>query len=230
MKRAILISAAVLLALSACGKKTDTAATGTATPTSASTSASASAPPSLLNPPPRKPGLWVQTVSSDRMKSGGQAMKQSIKMCLDATTEQKMKWWGSNAGPGKRDCQQQAIKPHLGGGWDFHSVCNMGESGTVTSDGAMRGDFGSHYTVELTSNTTGSPMPQANGAHKMTIEATWTGPCPADMKPGDMEMPGGLKVNLTDRANGQPGHLTGADIAKMRARAEAMAKAHAEQH
>jgi hypothetical protein len=230
MKRAILISAAAVLALAACGKKTDTAATGTAAPTPTSTSVSASTPPSLLNPPPRKPGLWVQTVSSDRMKSGGPGMKQSIRMCLDAATEQKMKWWGSNAGPHKPDCQEQSFHPHLGGGWDFHSVCNMGESGTVTSDGAMRGDFGSHYTVEMTSTTAGSPMPQANGSHKMTIEATWTGPCPADMKPGDMEMPGGFKVNLTDGASGQPGKVTGADIAKMRAQAEAMAKAHAEQH
>jgi hypothetical protein len=166
------------------------------------------------------------------MTSGGPGIKQSIRMCLDAATEQKMKWWGSNAGPGKRDCQQQSFHPHLGGGWDFHSVCNMGESGTVTSDGAMRGDFGSHYTVELTSNTTGSPMPQANGSHKMTIEATWTGPCPADMKPGDMELPGGMRINTT---TGGPaglhagGHMTSEDIAKLRAQAMAMAKAQHEQ-
>ena len=172
-----------------------------------------------MTPPPRKPGLWTQTVTTAEMK-------QSTKICLDASTEQKMKLWGAQAG--KSDCSQQSMTPHLGGGWDFHSVCNMGQSGTVTSDGTARGDFNSHYTVEVTSTTTGGPMPQANGVHKISIEATWQGPCPADMKPGDMEMPGGMKINMNDAMSGKGpmgGHApSAADIAKLRAQAIEMAK------
>jgi hypothetical protein len=218
MKRVILVSSVALLALGACGKKTDTAATG------AATSATATAPAPMM-PPSRKVGLWTQTVSTGQMK-------QAVKMCLDATTEQKMKWWGSSA-PGKSsNCEQESITPHLGGGWDFHSVCKMGESGTVTSDGTARGDFGSHYVVEVNSVTAGSPMAQANGAHKITIEATWTGPCPADMKGGDMDV-NGFKINMTAGADGKPGgvtmpnggHVSSADIAKYREQAKAMAAA-----
>jgi hypothetical protein len=176
------------------------------------------------DPPPRKVGLWTSTISSDKMK-------QSIKQCLDATTEQKMKWWGSNASGKSSNCEQETITPHLGGGWDFHSICKMGESGTVTSDGSMRGDFGTHYTVDVNSVTAGSPMAQANGPHKMSIEATWNGPCPPDMKPGDMEV-GGFKINMTQGADGKPGmtlpnggHVSSADIAKYREQAKAMAAA-----
>jgi hypothetical protein len=36
------------------------------------------------------------------------------------------------------------------------------------------------------------------------MEATWQGPCPADMKPGDMAMPNGMKINMMDMAARRP--------------------------
>jgi hypothetical protein len=30
------------------------------------------------------------------------------------------------------------------------------------------------------------------------IEAAWQGACPSDFKPGDMEIPGGVRINLLD--------------------------------
>jgi hypothetical protein len=214
------VAIAALLGLSACAKKTETAATGEA----ASATATASAPPAPLTPPSRKAGLWEQKISTA-------GMNQSMKMCLDEAVEQKMKWWGSQA-PGKADCAEQKITPHLGGGWDFHSVCKMGESGTITSDGQATGDFNSHYKVEISSQTSGSPMPQANGPHKTTIEATWQGPCPAGMVGGDMEMPGGMKINMLHAMDsaaslqrGPDGRPTPESMAKLRAQAVEMAKA-----
>jgi hypothetical protein len=35
-----------------------------------------------------------------------------------------------------------------------------------------------------------------NGTHDMTLEASWQGPCPAGMQPGDMLLPGGMKNNM----------------------------------
>lgn len=35
-----------------------------------------------------------------------------------------------------------------------------------------------------------------NGSHDIDITATWAGACPAGVVPGDMMMPGGLKVNV----------------------------------
>jgi hypothetical protein len=222
MKRTILIRGglicgAAVLALGACSKKTETAATGTTAPASANAPASSSGPIGPAGLPSRKAGLWEQTVNSDKMH-------QTISMCLDAAFDQKMKIWGSQAG--KSECQEQKISRRLGGGWEFHAVCPMGESGTVTSDGQVSGDFGSHYTVDVTSTTAGSPMAQANGMHKITIEASWKGPCPADMKAGDMLLPGGMKFNMLTGANGAGagGHMTSADIARMRTQAMEMKK------
>jgi hypothetical protein len=239
MKRATAILGGVavvgLLALAGCGKKG-----GEGDVTSVAIVKPAAAP---MTPPPRKAGLW-------EMKIATSGMSQTMKQCLDEATEQKMKWWGSQAQKsGNSDCEQETITPHAGGGWDFHAVCKMGESGTITSDGQATGDFSSHYKVEVNSVTTGSPMAQANGAHKTTIEAAWTGPCPADMRAGDMEMPGGMRINMADAMSGKPGgaagpggmdmaklraqaasgHMDAETIAKMRAQAKAMAAAAKEQ-
>jgi hypothetical protein len=212
------MSVLALLALAACGKKTETAAT-VATTKSVDLTAPAAGP---LTPPPRKPGLWVQKVSMAEMQ-------QSTRMCLDEATDKQMAWSGSQAA--KSNCEQQQITQHLGGGWDFHSVCKSADGATITSEGLASGDFNSHYKVDVTSTTSGGPMPQANGVHKMAIEATWSGPCPAGMRPGDMEMPGGLKINMNDMMSGKgpsgmtPGHApSAAEIAKLRAQAMEMAK------
>lgn len=223
----VLAGAASLLALAACSKKTETAATGApadanATAPVSSSASSSAAPSGAFTPPSRKPGLWEQTIAL-------QTMKQTTSICLDETVDQKMKWWGSQAGKGKQDCSEQSVKPHMGGGWEFHAVCKMGESGTVTSDGQATGDFGSHYTVDVTSTTAGSPMAQANGVHKIKIDAVWKGPCPADMRPGDMTLPGGMKMNMIDVMDGKGpamagGHMSPAEAAAMRKQAMEMAK------
>jgi hypothetical protein len=184
--------AVALLALAACQRKTQTAAaTGAAAPAAAMAPARPVAP---LAPPPRRPGLWDQKLSTGQMQ-------QSTKICLDPATDRQMAWWGSQA-PGA-SCAEQKITPHAGGGWNFHSVCRSPGVGTTTSDGTATGDFASHYKVEVTSTTVGGPMPQANGTHKIGIEATWQGPCPTGMRPGDMQMPGGLRINMNDLMSGR---------------------------
>lgn len=219
MKRVVLISGMAVLALGACSKKTETAATGTAAPANAT--ASAPTPSGPMSMPTRKPGLWEQKMTSEKVN-------QTMSMCIDTALDEKMKVWGSQTG--KSECAEQTIKTHLGGGWDFHAVCKMGESGTVTSDGSATGDFNSHYKVEVNSVTAGSPMPQANGPHKFLIEATWKGPCPADMKPGDMKLGNGMTINMSGggaSVSGMGGKhdYSAADIAKMRAQAKEMAAA-----
>nr|QQZ49522.1 hypothetical protein JKL49_21540 [Phenylobacterium glaciei] len=37
-----------------------------------------------------------------------------------------------------------------------------------------------------------------NGPHKITVEAAWQGACPEGYKPGDMSLPGGIKINILD--------------------------------
>ncbi len=228
MKRAILLAAgtAAMLALGACSKtetKTTETANGTTTTTTTTTGGSAAV---TTMPPARKAGLWEQTMSMPQMT-------QTTKMCLDEATETKMKWYATE-NHGRSDCSEQSVSSKLGGGWTFHSVCNVGDGGKVVSDGSATGDFGSHYHVDITSTMTGGAMAQANGTHKIAIDAVWKGPCPAGMKGGDIEMPGGMKINMLDAANPAasggaphygPGHMPSqAEIAKMRAQAMEMAK------
>jgi len=214
MKHAIAISTLALIALGACSKKPEIAASAPARAAPASGPAASPA-----GPPSRKAGLWTQSIVSDKMQ-------QTIKMCLDAAADAKMKWWGSSQAGRSASCTEEKVTPRLGGGWDFHSVCRTGATGTVTSDGSAMGDFGSHYKVEVNTVTAGSTMQQANGPRTVSIEATWEGPCPADMKPGDIELPGGMRLNAMGEMSGGPsGRVTSSDIAKMRAQALAMARA-----
>jgi len=222
MKRLIWVSAVALVALAGCAKKTDTAGGAAA---NASATAPESKPAAALTAPTRRAGLWEQTMHM-------REMTQTTRMCLDDATEQKMKWWATeqHADKSENPCTEQSVTPKLGGGWSFHSVCKMGESGTITSNGEATGDFGSHYTLKITSVTTGSSYPQANGTHEMTMEGTWKGACPAGMKGGDIQLANGMTFNATEGASGfkgsgPGGHMTSADIAKLRAQAREMAKA-----
>ncbi|HEY0437305.1 MAG TPA: SIMPL domain-containing protein [Phenylobacterium sp.] len=229
MKRAWLTCGCAALALAACSKTgTKAAADG-----GAAAAPVASAAPTSSSPPARKAGLWEQSMSMSLPSGEKHQIAQAIRTCVDAASEAKLKWWATENRPGKTMCSEESVTPKLGGGWAFHSVCNMGDSGKVASDGEATGDFGSHYRVDVTSVTTGSAMAQSNGTHKMAIEATWKGACPADMKPGDVEMPGGMKINLVDAANGagatvngiRPGQRpTPEQMAQMRAQAMEMAR------
>jgi hypothetical protein len=232
MRRTILVAGACLLALAACSKSETAKVTEktTTTAVNAATGQASGGTTEVAAAPTRKAGLWEQTINSERMK-------QTISMCVDEATEQKARWWSSERGhgPGQTDCTDQKFSRTLTGGWQIHSVCKV-EGMTVTTDGAATGDFGSHYHVELTSVTTGSSMPEANGTHKMSMDGVWKGPCPAGMVGGDMVLPGGMKMNVLNPAAGpsmpgmKPGERpTAAQIQQMRAMAEKM-KAQSEAH
>ncbi len=214
MKRAIGISALAVLALAACGKKE------TAGPAAPSQMAAApEAAPAPMTPPRRKVGLWEHTMHMAQMT-------QTSRICFDDAVNDKMSLWGQQAG--KEACKEQSITPKLGGGWTFHSVCEMGSGGKVVSDGETSGDFNSHYTVKVKSVTTGAQAAQMNGDHEMTLEATWKGPCPADFKPGDMEV-NGMKINMLSMTPDMPamkGHRPSPEqIAAIRKQMEATIKA-----
>jgi hypothetical protein len=213
MKR-VLVSAACVLALAACSKKPASAPDAS----SAAAPAVASAPAAPMTPPERKAGLWEQ-----KMSTAG--MTQVSRICFSDEVNKKMSLWGQQAGDDQ--CTSKSVTPTVGG-WKFASTCNMGSGGTIVSTGEAKGDFGSHYTVDIKSSTTGAAAPQMNGEHAMTLEATWKGPCPADFKPGDMELPGGMKINMLTMGAGAPGPTGGKpsaeQVAAMRRMIEAQKK------
>lgn len=180
--RALAMVCAGALALGACGKKDDAGKAGDAM----AVNAAAPTATTPATPPKRKPGLWKQTVSAA-------GSTQETRLCLDEATEAKMTLWGQAVG--KDICAKNTISP-APGGWKVESDCDFGEAGRNVSTGTITGDFGTKYVLKMTTTTTGAKMAQANGTQEMEMTGVWEGACPADMKPGDMTLPGGMKVNI----------------------------------
>ena len=150
--------------------------------------------PALADPiemPSRKPGLWELKLD----KAGAQTMQQ----CTDATTEKEM---ASTFGPmAKEMCSRQEMKK-TAPGLVVDSTCKIGNM-TSVSHTEFNGDFNSAYTVTTTSKNSGGPagMPAET---TNVLEAKWIGPCKADQKPGDILMPGGMKMNIKDMTAMRP--------------------------
>jgi hypothetical protein len=189
----LVFAAAALAVVAGCNKKSDESAapaspTG-AVPAAQVPTAAPSTPGAPATPPQRTAGLWEQTVST-----GG--MAQTSTLCVNAVVEEKLGWWGQQAT--KNGCSQSSFTPRPGG-WTFSSTCDLGPSGKTVSNGVATGDFNSAYQLDMTGKTTGATSPHMNGEHKINIKAAWKGPCPADMRPGDMVLgAGGVKMNLLD--------------------------------
>lgn len=150
--------------------------------------------------PPRKPGLWEMRMSIDGMKMPPQLAQH----CIDAETDKLM----NDAGNGmqKEMCQKHDMSKS-GDTLVVDSVCNIGGVNTTTR-AEITGNFDSAYTVKVHSKREDSPagkkMP-GPPEMKMTIEAKWTGECKKGQKPGDMIMPGGVKINVRDMQKLQAG-------------------------
>jgi hypothetical protein len=140
------------------------------------------APVTSLN---RKPGLWSLEVEADGTKGPG-----VVKQCVDATTDARMMQMASQSG--SENCSKQELTKDASG-YSFHAECSMSGSKMV-SRGRFTGDFESKYVGEV--ETTFNPPLFGKASSKTLITAQWQGPCPSDMKAGDMAMPNGMKLSL----------------------------------
>lgn len=139
--------------------------------------------------PTRKPGLWQMTMTFE----GHGLPQQTIKQCIDASTDKMMNSMGgqmSNQACSKQDVQR------VGDTIVVDSVCKTGSHNTTTH-AVVSGDFNSDYTVQVASKQD-VPSTPGGGAMKMTIAAKWLGSCAGDQKPGDMIMGNGMKMNIRD--------------------------------
>lgn len=186
------VSAAAILAtgvlgLTACQKS---GADTSEDPAAAPSAGPASAP---AGTPRLRAGLW-------RVTMGGEAPAGETRMCLDDALQARMSVIGSQASAGA--CQQSVVTPRLGGGYSFRTVCDataMG-GGRSVSEGEITGDLTTSYASHSTVTTEGAPAAQMNRAVTVTAEGAYLGPCPADMKPGDLEMEGGMRFNMAEMA------------------------------
>ncbi|MBR1250997.1 DUF3617 family protein [Bradyrhizobium sp. AUGA SZCCT0169] len=144
---------------------------------------------SAVELPVRKAGLGEMKV----VQTGSPVPEMTMQQCTDATTDKDM---STSFSPMTKDaCSKNDIQK-TATGYVTDSVCGFGGM-SVKSRAEITGDFNSAYTVKSTSNSTGAPagVPRDSTA---TIEAKWLGACKADQKPGDIIMPGGMKINLKD--------------------------------
>ena len=137
--------------------------------------------------PLRKAGLWEMKV----LRTGSPVPDMTMQHCTDASTDKQM---STSFSPGKETCAKQDIQK-TSTGYVSESVCTVAGM-TVTSHGEITGDFNSAYTVKSTAH-----IERAGGQVRdstTSIEAKWLGACKADQKPGDIMMPGGMKMNIND--------------------------------
>lgn len=138
--------------------------------------------------PTRKSGLWEIKLAT---AAGGATPGVTMQQCTDETTDKQLTA-RFNAAPSasctKHDLQKTAD------GYVMDSECG-GSGVTMTSHAEIIGDFNSAYTMKVSSKHTGPGMSRDTN---VTVEAKWLGACAADQKPGDIIMPGGVKMNVKD--------------------------------
>lgn len=182
--RAVPVFCLVALTLAACDRREKSAAPES--PTAAPAPASAPVP----TRPVRKPGLWETSASIE-----GVDTVFTSRLCVDERTDEKLAL--ASAQPGAGECKSTQTR-EADGSWRFSSVCDLGSGGRATTTGTAAGDFASRYEVRAETTTEGAAVPQMNRSARMTMQATWRGACPADMRPGDVSIAGIGTVNLAD--------------------------------
>jgi hypothetical protein len=138
--------------------------------------------------PVRKAGLWEMKM----VRTGGAVPDMTMQHCTDASTDKQM---STSFSPGKETCSRQDIQK-TAAGYVSDTVCSVAGM-TITSHAEITGDFNSAYTVKSTSHSEGGVTGKSHDS-TTTIEAKWLGACKADQKPGDIVMPGGMKMNVMD--------------------------------
>jgi hypothetical protein len=138
----------------------------------------------------RKPGLWEVS-----MTAAGKPIPTSMKQCADEATDATMMQMSEMQA---QNCKMNDFSM-TEAGYTFRSECEM--AGTkVVSQGTFSGDFDKEYNGEI--NTTMTPPLFGRGETKSTMTAKWLGECPEGMKPGEMELDNGMKMNLEQAKQG----------------------------
>ena len=179
-----------VLGLSACNKPATPAdgSVGATTPPADAPAAMASDPLAAVDTGPGlKAGLWQSTMNMPGMTSGMES-----KMCLDEGLTKKFTEMGSS-NPGNMDCAPTSAT-RSGNVVDINTQCKINGKTANTKMHMEMGDGSYRQTIET------SYDPPMGEPTKITIDGKYLGACPATMRAGDMEMMGGIKMNMYDLA------------------------------
>jgi hypothetical protein len=153
--------------------------------------------------PHRKPGLWEQTLVSDRLPA-----PLVTKWCFDAASDRQMPVLGrrqrngGGAGGPAPTCKMSLTKN--GDSYVSDSQCSRGGA-TMVNHSVVSGDFEAQYTITSTLTIQGAPDPARNGQHGSKTTAVYKGECPPELQPGQVEMPNGEVVEMASMRGGFAG-------------------------
>jgi hypothetical protein len=136
--------------------------------------------------PHRKPGLWQVTMSMQ-----GTSRPPTIsQFCIDAQTESALLNKGQSAM--KKMCSRHSLSIS-GNVATMDNTCKFGHSvqtthstTTFAGDTAYHSDTRAHYAPALFGKVDMSTIQ----------DGKWMGACPRGMHPGDVLMPGGVKMHM----------------------------------
>jgi len=137
--------------------------------------------------PARKPGLWEVSMHMDAVN----APTEVTKLCLDAATDAAMQ----GLAPTSSNCGKKEMRRD-GDVVTSDSVCKFGGT-EMTSHAVATFSGDTAYHVEIT--TQYNPPMKGRGESTITQDAKWVGACPADMRPGDVIAPNGMRMNMMER-------------------------------
>jgi hypothetical protein len=157
--------------------------------------------------PTLKSGQWEMTTSGTGSAPDAAARKSSI--CLDAATQKTMIEMG--AGMQKEMCTRMDMKRE-GAQFITDAECKLGNS-VVKSRGVMTMIGDSAYRTETTA-TFDPPLGNNMRESKTVIEGKYLGACKDGMKPGDMLMGNGQKINVNQLQQPPASPPSGAPKAK----------------
>lgn len=156
----------------------------------AALAASIAARAQSIDLPARKPGQWEMKMVTEK-PAGGPGF--GAQMCIDAATDKDMMDFGLKMS--KDSCKRYDVK-RAGSTWVIDAECTFGRIKSATKT-TISGDFQSSIAVRVEGTTEGfpgaGPGPQPT---LITQTAKYMGACANDMRPGDIMLGGGIKMNV----------------------------------
>ena len=144
--------------------------------------------------PYAKPGLWVIAQHS------GTGRTYTTKLCSDKATQASMLNMGN--GMTAQMCSKQDMTAN-GNQVQIDAVCHMGPT-TITSRTVVT--YAGDSAFQVVNDGTFSPAFMGKTTSHTTMDAKWSGACPAGMAPGDMVGPTGMRMRFTGGSVVPAGH------------------------
>ncbi len=142
--------------------------------------------------PARKPGLWEMRSA----QKTGEKEPMTVQQCADSATDKALQEYGLTRPQMNRKFCKEEMRNEAGKMLVHTETCKQSGS-TMTRRIVISGDFNVAYRVE--SHTVYDPKPRTPPPDEdLVADMRWMGACPAGLKPGDMLLPGGMKMNVLD--------------------------------